>query len=61
MGRGTDDYILVKFQFSVSGVNMWGKEVLGGGLASPSAFLVHFLFVFLFLWRASVKNHYFCF
>lgn len=32
-------------------------ELRGGGLASPSAFPVHFLF--LFLRRASVKSPYF--
>lgn len=42
MGQGTDEYILVMFCNTVLSVshNMLTNELLGGGLCSPSTFLV---------------------
>lgn len=61
MGQGTDNNTLVKFQVTVLSVSakMWRSELLGGGQAPSSAFLVYFLLLLLFLSRASLKSHYF--
>lgn len=44
-GQGTDDYILVMFQVTIlgAGYNMWGNELLSGGLLPLNAFLAGFV------------------
>lgn len=40
MGKGTGDSILVMFWINLLTQNMWGNQLLSGGLRSPNGFLI---------------------